>query len=86
MRAGALPTATPESAYSRIDSRMLHDWSEADLQRVLGGDAAALYGFDLDALAPAAARLGPLVADIATPLSELPAEPNEALLRNVDAA
>jgi hypothetical protein len=66
--------------------QLFHDWKPDDLRRVLGGNAAALYGFDLDALAPAAAHLGPLVTDIATPLSELPAEPNEALLRNVDAA
>jgi predicted TIM-barrel fold metal-dependent hydrolase len=36
---------------------------------ILGGNAAALYGFDLDALAPHAARVGPSVADVARPLS-----------------
>jgi len=35
---------------------------------MLGGNAAALYGFDLDALAPVAARIGPRVADVDTPL------------------
>ena len=30
---------------------------------MLGGNAAALYGFDLDVLAPFAAQFGPLVAD-----------------------
>ena len=66
--------------------QLFHDWPEADLRRVLGENAAALYGFDLAALAPIAARLGPTVAEVATPLAALPPEPNEALLRNVNAA
>jgi len=43
---------------------------------MLGGNAAALYGFDLDALAPVAARVGPRVADVAEPLDRdtLPVE------------
>jgi len=43
---------------------------------MLGGNAAALYGFDLDALAPVAARIGPRVADVDTPLDRalLPVE------------
>ena len=35
---------------------------------MVGGNAAALYGFDLDALAPLAARVGPSVAEVARPL------------------
>jgi hypothetical protein len=31
---------------------------------MLGGNAAALYGFDPDALAPHAARVGPTPADL----------------------
>jgi predicted TIM-barrel fold metal-dependent hydrolase len=72
--------------YSREALRQVfHDWDEADVRKVLGQNAAALYDFDLDALAPAAARFGPTVAEIARPLTELPAEPNEALLRNAAA-
>jgi predicted TIM-barrel fold metal-dependent hydrolase len=43
---------------------------------MLGGNAAKLYGFDLDALAPVAARVGPRVAEVARPLTpaELPVE------------
>ena len=43
---------------------------------MLGGNAAALYGFDLDALAPAAAMFGPRVSDTDRPLQpgELPIE------------
>jgi hypothetical protein len=43
---------------------------------MVGGNAARVYGFDLDALAPVAARVGPLVDDVARPLSvaEIPQE------------
>jgi predicted TIM-barrel fold metal-dependent hydrolase len=57
-----------------------------ELQRLLAENAAALYGFDLEALAPLAARVGPTVEEIAEPLTELPDPPNEALLRGATAA
>jgi hypothetical protein len=43
---------------------------------MVGGNAAALYGFDLGALAPVAAEVGPLVEEIDRPLEpgELPLE------------
>jgi hypothetical protein len=44
---------------------------------------AELYGFDLAALAPLAQKFGPTVDEIAQPLTEMPAEPNEALLNSV---
>jgi hypothetical protein len=45
---------------------------------MVGGNAAALYGFDLDALAPVAARVGPVVDEVAVPL--LPQDiPDDAL-------
>jgi predicted TIM-barrel fold metal-dependent hydrolase len=70
--------------YTREHLRALfHDVDPAELRQLLAGNAAALYGFDLDALAPAAAQHGPTVAEIATPLGELPAEPNEALLASL---
>jgi hypothetical protein len=43
---------------------------------------AAVYDFDLAALAGPAARIGPSVAEVAQPLTELPEHPNEALLAN----
>jgi hypothetical protein len=52
------------------------------VQRMLAGTAAELYGFDLDKLRPLADKVGPKVAEISQPLTELPAEPNQALLRS----
>jgi predicted TIM-barrel fold metal-dependent hydrolase len=43
-------------------------WPEAELRRILAGNIASVYGFDLDALAPVAAEVGPTVEEIATPL------------------
>ena len=39
---------------------------------MLGGNAARIYGFDLDALAPLAAEFGPSVSDVAGGLDEVP--------------
>lgn len=39
-----------------------------EVQAMLAGNAAELYGFDMDFLAPIAARVGPRVADTAVPL------------------
>jgi predicted TIM-barrel fold metal-dependent hydrolase len=48
----------------------------ADVQAMVGANAAELYGFDLDALAPVAARVGPAIDEVATPLpaDEVPAD------------
>ena len=45
-----------------------------ELQQVLAGNAAALYGFDLDELAPLAQRVGPTVEELARPLEAIPAD------------
>jgi predicted TIM-barrel fold metal-dependent hydrolase len=52
------------------------------VQRMLAGTAAELYGFDLAKLRPLADKYGPTVAELSQPLVELPAEPNQALLRS----
>ncbi len=46
-----------------------------EVAAMVGGNAAAVYGFDLDALAPVAARVGPRVDEVAVPLppAEIPA-------------
>jgi len=48
------------------------DAPEAELRQILAGNAANLYDFDLDALAPLAARIGPTVDEIATPIEAVP--------------
>ena len=47
----------------------------AEIQQLVAENAARLYGFDLDALAPLAARVGPTKREIAEPLaySDVPA-------------
>ena len=59
--------------------QVMFDLPEADKRAILGTNAAKLYGFDLDALAPLAAQHGPTVEELAQPLTELPANPNRAL-------
>jgi hypothetical protein len=54
---------------------------EEELRAMLAGNAAELYDFDLDALAPLAEKFGPTVEELAQPLTELPPDANEALLR-----
>lgn len=56
-------------------------WSEADLRKVLSENAASVYGFDLEALAPIAAKIGPTVAEIAEPLTEIPDHQSPAFQR-----
>ena len=73
--------------YTREHLRQLFsDWSEADLRKVLAENAADVYDFDRAALAPMAEQFGPSVEELTKPLTEMPAEPNEALLRNASAA
>ena len=40
------------------------DVDETDMRKLLAGNAAELYGFDLDALAPIAAAVGPTVDEL----------------------
>ncbi|HVC67938.1 MAG TPA: amidohydrolase family protein [Acidimicrobiales bacterium] len=43
-----------------------------ELRRVLGGNAAALYGFDMDRLRPIADRVGPTIEELAVPYEGVP--------------
>lgn len=61
---------------------VLKDLDVAEKRRILGENAADLYGFDLDALAPLAAEYGPTVEELDVPLEALPADANSALLRS----
>src|SRR3546814_14057828 len=44
----------------------------AEVRKILSENDAQLYGFDLDALAPLAAQVGPAVAAPPTPTEEVP--------------
>jgi predicted TIM-barrel fold metal-dependent hydrolase len=57
------------------------DWDEASMRKILAENVAKLYNFDLDALAPEAAKFGPTVEELQQPLDKLPENANEALLR-----
>ncbi|WP_328708038.1 amidohydrolase family protein [Streptomyces mesophilus] len=46
----------------------------AEITAMVGGNAARVYGFDLDLLDPIAAKVGPTVEEIAEPLKEPPAD------------
>ena len=48
----------------------LHDQPIENTRQILAGNAGRLYGFDLDALAPIAERIGPKVEDVHTPLGD----------------
>jgi predicted TIM-barrel fold metal-dependent hydrolase len=61
--------------YSREALRRSFAGADHDeLRRVLGGNAAAVYGFDLDALAPLAEQFGPTPEEIDVPLSTIPTD------------
>jgi predicted TIM-barrel fold metal-dependent hydrolase len=56
-------------------------WNETDLRQVLTETAVSVYGFDLAALQPLADRIGPTVAEIAVPLTEIPDHQSPAFQR-----
>jgi predicted TIM-barrel fold metal-dependent hydrolase len=55
-------------------------------ERLLAGNAAALYDFDLAKLARHAAAIGPTVDELARPLTEIPENPNDALRKGLAGA
>ena len=63
--------------YTRKSLRhTFHAMPQAEVRAMLGENAAKLYGFDLKALDPIAARVGPTPDEVAVPLSpeEMPAD------------
>ena len=55
-----------------------------EVRMMLSENAAALYGFDLAALAPLAAKIGPTVAEVATPIDDVPTKVLERLSGDMD--
>lgn len=69
----------PEGAIGHTIEGLRANFAESDdatLRRLLAGTAADLYKFDLDALTPIAARIGPPVDQVHRPLDNVPATPN----------
>ena len=63
--------------YSREALRLAYAGVEpAEVQAMIGGNAAALYDFDFDELTKVGARVGPTIEEIATPIApeDVPAE------------
>lgn len=65
----------PEGATGFVTEALrttLHDVPVEDCRAMLAGTAASVYGFDVEALTPIAARIGPLVSEVHTPLTGPP--------------
>jgi predicted TIM-barrel fold metal-dependent hydrolase len=56
----------------------------SEVRQMLAENAAALYDFDLDALAPLAADIGPTVGEVATPIDAVPTKTLERLSGDMD--
>jgi predicted TIM-barrel fold metal-dependent hydrolase len=70
--------------YTREHLRQIfHGTPEDEMRRILAGNAADLYHFDLAQLQPLGEQFGPTVEELGVPLTELPDPPNEALLKGV---
>ena len=57
----------PEGSWpqtARFLAESFHDLPDDELRKMLGGTAAEVYGFDVDALAPIVERIGPRRADL----------------------
>ena len=74
-------TRAPDRSRASTCARSCRAFPRTRSGSILAGNAAALYDFDLAALAPLAEQFGPTVEEIAAPLTELPEGANEALLR-----
>ncbi len=64
-----------EGTYPYTTEALRHTYAGVDrdeVARMVGGNAADVYDFDLAALAPVAARVGPMVAAVAVPLDAVP--------------
>jgi predicted TIM-barrel fold metal-dependent hydrolase len=76
-----------EGTYPYTREHLRSRFSDVDpaiVRKLLSENAAALYGFDLDALAPLAAKYGPTVAEIATPIDDVPEKELQRLSEDMD--
>jgi predicted TIM-barrel fold metal-dependent hydrolase len=66
-----------EGTYPYTTEALRHTFAAIDVTEVapmLGLNAAGVYGFDLDRLGPLAAKVGPLVEEVAVPLETIPSD------------
>jgi hypothetical protein len=61
------------------------DVAPDEVRKMLTTNAADLYDFDVEALAPLAARIGPTVAELSTPIDEVPTKHLQRLSDDMDA-
>ncbi len=64
-----------ESTYPHSKEALRHSLAgidPAEIRQIVAGNAARVYGFDLDHLQRFADRFGPLVSEVATPLDAVP--------------
>ena len=66
--------------------RRFHDLPRNEVEMMLSGNAARLYNFDLDALAPLAQKYGPTVEEIATPVEGKERGRGELMSKDMDSA
>lgn len=62
---------------------LMHDLPSEQVYQLVCANAAALYNFDLTALAPLGDTFGPTVEQLAEPLIDLPSDANDALRKAV---
>ena len=81
-----LEGAAPE--HRRVVRHVFGGLPEEDVRRILGGNAVELWGFDADLLQSVADRVGPTVADLATPVAvdDIPATFSWSVARPVPIA
>lgn len=60
------------------------DVPESEMRQILAGNAAKLYDFDLDALAPLGARIGPTVEQVATHIDAVPEKTLQRISADMD--
>ena len=78
-----------EGSYPYTREHLRSRFSDVDpieVRMMLADNAAKLYDFDLAALAPLAAKIGPTVGEVATPIDKLPEKNLERLSGDMDAS
>jgi hypothetical protein len=58
------------------------EWDPDEVRQVTSRTAAGVYDFDLDALAPIAAKVGPTVDEVKVPLDEPPLDSGSPAFTN----